>query len=197
MLKHLALNENTLKLLIGITFVVNAILMLFTFLPDHDPALYAVIAKRMVLSSDWTNLLFNDLDWLDKPHLPFWVTAISFKLLGISSFSYIFPGFVFHLVGACYTYLLAQYLFNKRVALFAVLFYVTAAHLMLSSLDVRAEVYLLGEIMPACYYWLLYHDSPKIKINYLFLGAFFSALAMMTKGIFVLVTIFGGRSFDS
>ncbi len=58
---------------------------------------------------------------------------------------------------------------------------------MLSSIDIRAEAYLLGEIMPACFYWLLYDRDNKIK--YLFLGALFTALALMTKGIFVLITI--------
>ena len=186
------LNEGTLKRLIGVTILINAVVMLFSILPAHDPALYADIAKHMVLTNDWANLVFNHTDWLDKPHFPFWITALSCKFFGFSSFAYIFPGFVFHLIGAYYTYLLGCYLFNKQMGLLAVLFYVTAAHLLLSSIDVRAEAYLLGEIMPACYYWWRYHDHPKIKLNYLFSGAFFTALAMMTKGIFVLVTIAGG-----
>ena len=61
---------------------------------------------------------------------------------------------------------------------------------MLSSIDIRAEAYLIGEIMPACYYWLKYDQRAKLK--YLFLGALFTALAMMTKGVFTLATITSG-----
>ena len=192
MFKNIKITDNLLKLLIGTTVLVNALLMGFSILPDHDPVLYGNIAKHMVLSNDWINLIFNNTDWLDKPHFPFWVTAIFFKLFGITSFSYMLPGFIFYLVGAYYSYLLAAHLFNKKIGLLATLFYVSAAHLMISNIDVKAEAYLLGEIMPACYYWLMYHQSPGIKLNYLLLGAFFTALAMMTKGVFVLVTIFGG-----
>lgn len=192
MFKINKLNENLLKLLIGITVLINTVLMAFSILPDHDPVLYGNIAKHIVLNNEWINLIFNNSDWLDKPHFPFWVTAFSFKLFGVSSFSYMLPGFIFHLLGAYYTFLLGQYLFNKQTGLLAALFYVSAAHLMLSSIDVKAEAYLLGEIMPACYYWLKYHEDSHIKFNYLLLGAVFTALAMMTKGVFVLVTIFGG-----
>lgn len=186
------LNTHLLKCLIFLTLLINSLLILIAILPDHDPTLYASIAKQMVLTKNWVNLMYNHLDWLDKPHFPFWVTAFSFKVGGISSFSYIFPGFIFHLIGAYYTYLLARHLFNQQTGLLAVLFYVTATHLMQSSIDVKAEAYLLGEIMPACYYWLLYYEHSKIKLKYLFLGALFTACAIMTKGIFVLVTITGG-----
>lgn len=186
------LDHKTICLLIGFTLVINAILLFNVILPNHDPSFYATMAKHIAQSNDWVNLIFNHVDSLDKPHFPFWVTAVFFKFFGISSFAYILPGFLFHLIGACYTYLLAKHLLNKEIALLSVLFYVTALHLMLSDTDVKAEAYLLGEIMPACYYWMLYQESQRIKFSYLFLGAFFTALAMMTKGIFVLVTIGGG-----
>lgn len=186
------LDHKTVCILIGFTLVINAILLFNVILPNHDPSFYATMAKHIAQSNDWVNLIFNHVDSLDKPHFPFWVTAVFFKFLGISSFSYILPGFIFHLIGAYYTYLLAKHLLNQEVALLSVLFYVTALHLMLSNTDVKAEAYLLGEIMPACYYWMLYQESHRIKFSYLFLGAFFTALAMMTKGIFVLVTIGGG-----
>lgn len=186
------LNQRVLKLLIACTVLINCVAIIFSVIPDHDPALYATIAKQMALSNEWINLLFNNIDWLDKPHVIFWITALSFKLFGISSFTYIFPGFLFNLLGAYYTYLLARYLYNQEIALLAALIYLTAFHLMWSTIDVRAEVYLLGEIMPAVYYWLRYHDNPGINLQYVMLGSLFTALAVMTKGIFVLVTVFGG-----
>jgi 4-amino-4-deoxy-L-arabinose transferase-like glycosyltransferase len=180
-----------LLLLIVITILLNSVGLYFPILRNDDSVLYATIAKHIVLSNDWINLTFLGNDWLDKPHLPFWITAVSFKVFGINSFAYILPGFLFHIIGGYYTYRLAMYLYNNiQIGLLSALFYFSALHLLLSSIDVRAEAYLLGMIIPACYYWYVYLSRPSIYK--LFLGALFTALALMTKGIFVLIPVFSG-----
>ncbi len=184
------INSKLMYALIILAIITNSIGLWLPILRNDDPTLYANIAKHIVQSGDWINLISNHYDWLDKPHFPFWVTALSFKIFGINSFAYVLPGFLFNLLGAYYTYKLACYLYDKSTGLLAVLIYLTALHLMISSVDVRAESYLLGTIIPAAYYWLLYDE--KCVIRYLFLGALFSAMAIMTKGIFVLITIISG-----
>ncbi|MBP9742739.1 MAG: glycosyltransferase family 39 protein, partial [Burkholderiales bacterium] len=179
-----------LKILIAITVLANALGMLFPVLSSTFSPYYGSIAKHIVLTGNWSDLILSGHDWMDKPHLPFWLTAISFKLFGINSVAYILPGFLFNLLGVYYTYRLARLWYSKTVGLLAALFTITALHLMLSSIDVRAEAYLIGEIMPACYYWLKYDRLFKFK--YLLLGALFTALALMTKGIFILITIISG-----
>ena len=52
---------------------------LFSGIMEPDGALYAAIAKHMALSNDWVNLVADGQDWLDKPHFPFWLAALSFK----------------------------------------------------------------------------------------------------------------------
>ncbi len=155
-----------------------------------DAYTYAMLGKNIVVSGNWVDLTYRGQPWLDKPHFPFWMTAISFKLFGISTFTYILPGFIFNLIGACYTYRLAKLLYSETIGILAVLLYVTSLHLLISSIDVRAEAYLLGEMMPAVYYWLKYDRDSGIKN--LLLGAMFTGFALMTKGIFVVVTIFSG-----
>jgi 4-amino-4-deoxy-L-arabinose transferase-like glycosyltransferase len=182
--------NSKVKMLIVIAILANSIGMFYPLLISTFSPYYGSIAKHIALSNNWTDLVLSGHDWMDKPHLPFWLTAISFKIFGINSFAYIIPGFLFHILGVFYTYRLARLWYSKEVGLLAALFTATSLHLMLSSIDVRAEAYLLGEIMPACYYWLRYDRESKIK--YLFLGALFTALALMTKGVFVLVTIISG-----
>lgn len=186
------LGSKQLRFLIIVAIVANSFGLLFPILGSNDSNFYSVIAKHIVMSNDWVNLSFANADWLDKPHFQFWITAISYKLFGINSFAYILPGFLFNLLGAYYTYLLARKLYNKEVGLMACLIYLTTLHLMLSAIDVRAEAFLLGEIMPACYYWFLYNESEGINKKYLFLGALFSAFAIMTKGVFTLIPITSG-----
>lgn len=182
--------KKTITILIGLAILIGSFGMCFPILGSTFSPYYAVIAKHIALSNNWTDLILSGQDWLDKPHFPFWITAISFKIFGINSFAYILPGFIFNLIGGLYTYKLAKLWYDEKVSVIAVLLYFTTLHLMLSAIDIRAEAYLLGEIMPACYYFLIFDRQKTIKA--LLLASFFSGLAMMTKGIFVMVTIASG-----
>lgn len=189
------IRQRTVYAMMVIIILVNAIGLFQPLLRNDDPVLYAIIAKNIVLSNDWIDLIFGGKPWLDKPHFTFWITALSFKVFGINSFAYIFPGFIFHLLGAYYTYRLARLLFNHDTAIISVLIYLTSLHLIISSsVDIRAEAYLLGEIMPAAYYWLIYDRNSRLKP--LILASLFTSMAMMTKGLFVVVTIFSGMVFS-
>ena len=173
-----------------ITMLVNAAAMFSPIINSGDAVTYASIAQHIVLSHDWANLVLDGHPWLDKPHLPFWITAIFFKVGGVSALTYVLPGFIFHLVGAYYTYRLARMFYGKQTAALAVLIYVSVFNLMDASIEVKAETYLIGQIMPACYYWLRY--DARFRVKYLVLGALFTAMAIMTKGIFTLITISSG-----
>ena len=184
------LSSGLLQFLLIMAIIVNIFGILFPVLGSNDSYFYAVVAKHIVQNHDWINLTYGGHDWLDKPHFPFWMTAISYKIFGINAFSYILPGFLFYLIGARYTYLLAKYLYTSEVGVVASIIYLTSLHLMLSSIDVRAEAYLLGEIIPACYYLLIFNQDNKNSS--MLKAAVFTALAIMTKGVFIVITIFSG-----
>ncbi|NIJ53877.1 ArnT family glycosyltransferase [Dyadobacter arcticus] len=157
---------------------------------EPDGALYATIAKHIVLHNDWINLFGDGHDWLDKPHFPFWMAAISYKIFGITGFAYKLPAFIFWLVSLRYTYLLGRDLYNVSIAQVAVLIYAVAFHSTLANFDVRAEPYLTACIVAACWHMLsVYKNKHWIHI---IAAALFIACAIMTKGIFVLITIGGG-----
>ncbi|WP_166437115.1 ArnT family glycosyltransferase [Niastella caeni] len=162
------------------------------FLPilEPDGALYATIAKNMALTGDYVKLMFEGNDWLDKPHFPFWITAFSFKLFGINSFAYKFPGLLFWLAGAWYTYAFANKLYNKQTAQWAVLIYISVEHLILSNNDVRAEPYLTGLMIGAAHYYYLAYKNNKWK-HYI-VGSLLLAFAIMTKGIFIGCMVMAG-----
>lgn len=158
-----------------------------------DAGLYAAIAKAMALDHNWINLTANGADWLDKPHLPFWVSCLFFKIFGIHPAIYFLPGILFYLLGGYFTYKLAEFLYDKATASLACILYLNTFAIFLSHADLKAECYLIGEIMPACYFWLKY--DKENKLSDLLYGAFFTALAMMTKGIFTIITIMSGLIF--
>jgi 4-amino-4-deoxy-L-arabinose transferase-like glycosyltransferase len=222
------------KWLILLTLLINAAAMFSPIINGGDSITYAALSQHIALNNDWANLVLDGKDWLDKPHMPFWITALSFKLGGISAFTYILPGFLFHLIGGYYTWRIARLFYGRETAWLSLLVYVSVYHLMDSSIEVKAETYLTGFIMGACYYWLRYDrlepnapfalslmellairlGRPKTPakslvmskgrswfdsltangqgVKYLLLGALFSACAVMTKGVFTLITITSG-----
>lgn len=175
-------------------FLVTGILLnangLLLEILEPDGALYATISKHIALTGDWVNLFGDGHDWLDKPHFPFWISALSFKIFGINAVAYKLPAFLFWLAGIWFTYLLTEQLYNKDTAKVAVIIYVFSLHGLLNNFDVRAEPYLTTLIIAAIYY--MYKASVFFKWSYIVLAAFTAACAVMTKGIFVLITIGAG-----
>lgn len=179
--------------LIAVAVFVNLLGINTGFFTD-DPGLYGSIAKSMLYRHDWLQLFTYNTDWLDKPHFPFWAAALSFKIFGISSWAYRLPALLCFLLSLWYTYLFARKYYNDEVALTAVLIVLTSQHVILSNTDVRAEPYLMAFIIGA-----IYHISVLAKqFNWrdLLLGALLTAFAIMTKGIFVIVPIFGALLGD-
>ena len=182
-------NKYTFYCLAIIGILVNASGLFLPILAP-DGALYATISKTMALNGDFVNLYVEGRDWLDKPHFPFWITAFSFKLFGINSFAYKFPGLLFWLAGAWYTYAFANKLYNKQTAQWAVLIYLSIEHLILSNNDVRAEPYLTGLMIGTAYHYYLAYRNNKWK-HYI-AGSLLLAFAIMTKGIFIACMVMAG-----
>lgn len=154
-----------------------------------DSALFASIAKEMALSNNFLDLTYDGVDWLDKPHFPFWVTAISFKIFGINTFAYKLPAILFTLLALYYAYRFTRELYNRETALLAVLILATAQHLILSNNDVRAEPILTGLVIASIYH---YHRLvQRYHWASLVCASLFAGLSIMTKGLFTLIPILG------
>ncbi len=112
---------------LGLFWVLLAIALLANLLATanglfpQDSASYAVLSKHMVVTGNWLELYLDGEDFLDKPHFPFWASALAMHFLGVTVFAYKLPAFVFFLVGLLYTYLLARDLHGARVARLATL----------------------------------------------------------------------------
>jgi 4-amino-4-deoxy-L-arabinose transferase-like glycosyltransferase len=161
---------------------------LFDEIFTGDSALYALISKTMVTSHNFWNMYVNGKDWLDKPHLPFWICAASMKLFGINGFAYKLPSVLISFVALLYTYLLAKKFYNKEIAMLSVLLLASSVHIVVSNNDTRAEAMLVAFIIGSVYH--LFQLSEKFTIKHLLLAALLSAAAIMTKGIFVLIILY-------
>jgi 4-amino-4-deoxy-L-arabinose transferase-like glycosyltransferase len=179
-----AIAAKWLYLFIGIAILVN-FSGIFVPITGPDGTLYASIAKTMAQRNNFVELFAYGKDWLDKPHFPFWVAALSFKLFGYTTWAYKLPAILFLLMGAGYTYLFGKALYSKQTGLWAALILLTAQHIVLSNNDVRAEPYLTGLIIAAVYH--LYRSHTTNSYWQLLWGCLFTACAIMTKGMFAII----------
>ncbi|MFC4213508.1 ArnT family glycosyltransferase [Pedobacter lithocola] len=176
------------KLLI-VLLTLASIPALFSSILEPDGTLYASMSKNIILYNDWFNLYGRGADWLDKPHLMFWITAASFKIFGISSFAYKFPSFLVGLLGAWYLYKLACDIYEEKTALISSLIFLSALHIITSTFDVRAEIYITTFTLASIYH---YYKAQHNSFWHIVAGSFFAACAILIKGIFVLIPVFAG-----
>ncbi len=138
--------------LLAIGILLNALGLLFPIL-EPDGALYATLAKTIAQSNDFVNLRLDGADWLDKPHFPFWMAALSMKVFGVNSFAYKLPALLFSFISVWYTWQFARLWYSQLVAQIAVLVLLTALHGVISNNDVRAEPYLTGQIIASAFHF--------------------------------------------
>lgn len=156
---------------------------------EPDEALYALLSRELAGSGQWWSLTLLGETWLDKPHLPFWCAAASFRLLGASPFAYRLPGFLALLVGTAYAGAFGRRFLGPGVAGWAVVATLTAFHLVLSSHDVRAEPYLLATVLAALYHLAAAEASGGAA--HALAAGLAAGLAVISKGTFAVLPTLG------
>lgn len=172
--------------LLGIVYATG----LFVPLMDNDSAHHANIAMHMYLNRDYVNLIDAGKDYLDKPHLHFWLCAFSYKIFGVTSFAYRFPSLCFTVLGVYATFRLGKALYNKEVGKLAAIVTASAFAFMLANVDVRMDAILTACVAFATWQGVEFVQTKKI-LNALGL-ALGLALGFCTKGhIAVLIPAVG------
>lgn len=173
------LNRNTYRMLFGLLGVVY-VAGLFVPLMDNDSAHHANIALRMYLTGDYVSLVDHGKDYLDKPHLHFWLSAFSYNIFGVTTFAYKFPSLLFTLLGTYSTYRLGRSLYNNETGKLAALIAASAFAYILANNDVRMDAILTASVVLATWQLVDWVNGKRL-INAL--GAALGlALAFATKG---------------
>lgn len=155
---------------------------------NGDSALYASIAKNIAESGDW--LILNSVmqeNWIDKPHLAFWIWAVFIKVFGNTSLGFKLPSLLALLVLLRYVFLFSKKHYDESTAWTSVIVLSSSLHVFISTNDVRIDIFLLTFMMGTIYHLQQYLNSHQII--QLLIGAFLAAMAVMTKGIFVVIPI--------
>jgi 4-amino-4-deoxy-L-arabinose transferase-like glycosyltransferase len=153
---------------------------MFVTLLENDSAQFAVMAMRMVQENDFLSLFKGPEEYLDKPHMHYWLAALSFKIFGINEWAYRIPAILSTFLGAYSCFGLGKLLYNKVTGRLAALVFMTSQTIMLAAIDVRTDAVLTGFTIFAIWHLVAYIEHHKIKS--IILGALGAGIAFSTKG---------------
>ena len=160
---------------------------MFVTLFENDSAQFAVMAMRMFQENDFVNLIKGPYEYLDKPHMHYWLAALSFKIFGLHDWAYRIPAILASLLGAYSCYGLGKLLYNKDIGKLAALIFLTAQTIVLGNIDVRTDAVLTGFTIFAIWQLAAYINTQSVK--HIVLGAFGAGIAFSTKGQIALLVI--------
>lgn len=83
---------------------------------EPDETRYAEIAIGMLASRDWVNPMLDGAPYLDKPPLMYWLTALSFRVVGTNEIAARMPSVISALLTIVITFLLGSRVVGRRAA---------------------------------------------------------------------------------
>lgn len=175
--KHIKENKFPfLFIAIGVVYI----LYQFVDVMEVDAAQYALISMEMSFTKSFLHVYQLGHDYLDKPPLLFWLSSLSFMILGISNFAYKLPSLLIAILGIYSTYRFAKLWYSRKTGVFAALILATSQALFLMVNDVRTDTLLLGFTVFSIWQISEYLQTQKWKN--LILTALGIGGAMLSKG---------------
>lgn len=153
---------------------------LFLDVMDVDASQYASMAMEMSQNGSWLQVQHRGADYLDKPPLLFWLSALSFKFFGIHNWSYKLPSMLAALAGIYAVYRFCLIYYKPQTARNAAMMLAFSLGLVLICNDVRTDTLLLG--LSALAAWMLAEFMERGGHKW-WIGAFICiGFAMLAKG---------------
>ena len=145
-----------------------------------DEAIYAQVSKEMVQGGDWLTLHWEYKNWFEKPPLFMWITAIFYRLFGVSEFSARIASALSGIALVGVTYLVGKSIDSKRVGLLSAVVLLTCYHFLSFSRFGTMEVMLTLFVYLAVYSYLRVRDGDQRWWYSVWISC---ALALMVKGV--------------
>ena len=178
---------------------------------DDADGTHANAARQMLLSGDYVTLRVNNVRYLEKAPLPYWIAAPSIRLFGVNAFAVHLPQAIAVLLLALLGWRWSRQAFGERAAFYTALAVLTSAGVFLFTRVFIPDV-LLSLLLAASLYCFLRSLEPvnipgvpfmerpsrrdmsgkKTVYPYALWTAL--ALAVLTKGLVALVFFFGAAA---
>jgi 4-amino-4-deoxy-L-arabinose transferase-like glycosyltransferase len=179
------MNKNTFWLFLAAIIGVHIIGAFSIPLMDIDAAQYASISREMLERNSFLQIYDLGKDYLDKPPMLFWLSALSMKIFGIYDWAYRIPSLLFLGVALFATFQFAKLKYNQTIAYLAVMILASCQAFFLISHDVRTDTMLMGWV--ALSIWLIAKWAESNKWTDFIWAMVAIAGGMMTKGPIALV----------
>ncbi|HEV2647120.1 MAG TPA: glycosyltransferase family 39 protein [Acidobacteriaceae bacterium] len=159
---------------------------------DDADGTHANAARQMLLSGDWVTLRVNNVRYLEKAPLPYWLAAASFRLFGFNSFAAHLPGAISVLLLTLLGFSWAAKAFGDRAALYTGFGILTSAGVFLFTRVFIPDV-LLSLLLAIALYCFLQSISDGVRYSAGMPYAMWAALALavLTKGLVAIVFLLG------
>jgi 4-amino-4-deoxy-L-arabinose transferase-like glycosyltransferase len=158
-------------------------------LMEIDAAQYANISREMLGNHHFLQVYDRGQDYLDKPPMLFWLSALSMDLFGIHQFAYRLPSLLFALLAIYSVYRFCLLFYREEIALLSALVLAGCQALFLITHDVRTDTMLMGWVTLSL--WQLANWYRQGSWSSLLIASAAIAGGMMTKGpIALLVPVF-------
>jgi len=148
---------------------------------DDADATHANAARAVALSGDWVTLKVDGIRYLEKPPLPYWLVAVSYRIFGFNAFATHLPLALSVLLLMWLAWVWSLRAYGARAAFYAALAMETAAGMFLFTRIFIPEAVLSFLIAGALYAFLSGIESRRSSCFYLAYTAL--ALAVLTKGL--------------
>ncbi len=161
---------------------------------DDADSTHAEAAREMVVSGDYVTLHVNGVRYLEKAPLPYWLVAVSYKILGVNEFSTRLPMVLSVMLLGVLAFCWGRRAFGERTGIYAALFVYTCAGVYLFTRVLIPEV-LLSLLIAAALYFFLTALEPEADAWRWYAGYAMMALGVLTKGLIALVFPCGAAFF--
>jgi uncharacterized membrane protein len=149
-------------------------------LMDIDASQYASISREMLERNSFLQVYDLGKDYLDKPPMLFWLSALSMKIFGVFDWAYRLPSVLLMIAAIYATYQLASIFYEKAIAQLSALVLASSQALFLMSHDVRTDTMLMGWVVLSIWQLAKWYQTNK-WLNF-FIAFVFIGCGMMTKG---------------
>lgn len=173
---------DVVKFRIGLAFCFIVYILGAFMIPlmDIDASQYASISREMLERGSFLQIFDLGKDYLDKPPMLFWLSALSMKIFGVHDWAYRIPSLLFIGIAIYSTYQFALLYYGTSVARLASLILASAQAFFLIAHDVRTDTMLVGFVMLSIYLIAKWDKEQTIK-SFVF-ASMAVAGGMMTKG---------------
>jgi 4-amino-4-deoxy-L-arabinose transferase-like glycosyltransferase len=161
---------------------------------DDADSTHAEAAREMVGTGDYVTLHINGVRYLEKPPLPYWLVAISYKVLGVNEFTTRLPMVLSVMLLGVLAFCWGRRAFGERTGIYAGLFVYTCAGVYLFTRVLIPDV-LLSLLIAVALYFFLTALEPGAAVWRWYAGYAMMALGVLTKGLIALVFPSGAAFF--